>query len=161
MNNQHETQNSVSAWAEETFGPVSSNARVAARANEEMAELLRVLTRDDEALDQVADECADVVIVLMRLADRMGFGLQDAIDQKMAVNRGRTWGRDGSGHGYHHVEPTPDLLAAAVKATTWVHHTDCDVHQHGEALPCNCEATGDLHAAIAKARETKEGERSL
>lgn len=96
-----ETQKSISAWAEETFGPVSSNARIAARANEEMAELLRALTTDDGAAGSAADEAADVLIVLYRLADRMGFDLADEVDRKMAINRGRTWGRDGSGHGYH------------------------------------------------------------
>jgi hypothetical protein len=35
-----EDQESISAWADQTFGPASSNARVAARANEVMAELL-------------------------------------------------------------------------------------------------------------------------
>lgn len=35
------------AWADQTFGPASSNARVAARANEGMAELLRALITDD------------------------------------------------------------------------------------------------------------------
>ena len=98
----NETQKSVATWAQDTFGPVSSNARVAARANEEMAELLRALTTDDEAAG-AAEECADVVIVLMRLADRMGFDLRGAIDAKMMVNRERKWARDGSGHGYHHV----------------------------------------------------------
>lgn len=38
-------------WADQIFGPASSNARVAARANEEMAELLRALTADIEPDD--------------------------------------------------------------------------------------------------------------
>jgi hypothetical protein len=42
-----EDQESISAWADQTFGPASSNARVAAKANEEMAELLRALIADD------------------------------------------------------------------------------------------------------------------
>ena len=42
-----EDQESMSAWADQTFGPASSNARVAARANEGMAELLRALIADD------------------------------------------------------------------------------------------------------------------
>jgi len=45
---QQETQVSISQWARDTFGPATSNARVAARANEEMAEMLRVLTIDNE-----------------------------------------------------------------------------------------------------------------
>lgn len=95
-----ETQQTISEWAEETFGPVSSNARVAARANEEMAELLRALTADDSN-PQAANEMADVLIPLFRLADRMGFDLLGEVDKKMAVNRAREWHLDGSGHGYH------------------------------------------------------------
>lgn len=66
----HETQEAISQWAEKTFGPASSHARVAARANEEMAELLRALTADDNH-PKAAEECADVVIVLYRLATRL------------------------------------------------------------------------------------------
>jgi len=43
-----ETQETISQWAEETFGPVGSNASVAARANQEMSELLRALTSNDD-----------------------------------------------------------------------------------------------------------------
>lgn len=95
-----EDQRSISAWAEATFGPVSSNARVAARANEEMAELLRALTVDDDS-PKAGEEMADIVIVLCRLADRMGIDLFDEMDKKMQINRTRIWAKDGSGHGYH------------------------------------------------------------
>jgi NTP pyrophosphatase (non-canonical NTP hydrolase) len=95
-----ETQRSVAAWAAETFGPASSNARVAARANEEMAELLRVLTVDDEH-PKAAEEIADVVIVLYRLAECFGIDLHGEIDRKMQVNRSREWKLDATGHGYH------------------------------------------------------------
>ncbi len=95
-----ETQESISQWCEATFGPTGSNARVAARANEEMAELLRALTVDD-AQAKAPEEIADIVIILFRLATRLGVDLQQEIDRKMAVNRRRVWNLDGSGHGYH------------------------------------------------------------
>lgn len=94
-----EGQQSISAWTEATFGPASSNARVAARANEEMAELLRALTSDDNH-PRAVEEAADVVIILYRLAQRMGSDLHAAIDRKMQINRKREWGV-GDGHGYH------------------------------------------------------------
>jgi hypothetical protein len=53
-----ETQATISDWATDIFGPASSNARVAARANEELAELLRVLTvapESPKALEEAAD----------------------------------------------------------------------------------------------------------
>lgn len=95
-----ENQQSVARWIRDTFGPVPSNARIVSRANEEMAELLRTVTIDDSSPD-LAEEMADVVIVLYRLAERLGVSLADEIDRKMAVNRARKWERDGSGSGYH------------------------------------------------------------
>ena len=96
-----ETQASISAWAEATFGPVGSNARVAARANEEMAELLRALTIDDTNFVAAIEEAADVFIVLYRLAERLGVDIHAVIDAKMKVNRARTWVKDGLGCGKH------------------------------------------------------------
>lgn len=96
----NETQQSVTDWADATFGPALSNARIAARANEEMAELLRALTADD-LHPKAAEEVADIFIVLYRLATRLGVDLHSEIDRKMAVNRGREWRLDATGHGYH------------------------------------------------------------
>lgn len=95
-----ENQITVSTWANKTFGPSGSNARVAARANEEMAELLRALTADDNH-PKAAEEVADIVIILYRLATRLGIDLYDEIDRKMEVNRKREWKLDKTGHGYH------------------------------------------------------------
>ncbi len=95
-----ENQISVSNWADETFGPSGSNARVAARSNEEMAELLRALTADDNH-PKAAEEVADIVIILYRLATRLGIDLHQEIDRKMAINRDRIWNLDNTGHGYH------------------------------------------------------------
>lgn len=95
-----EDQRSISVWAEETFGVATSNVRTAARANEEMAELIRALSIDDSNPDAIT-EIADVVIVLYRLADRMGVDLHAVIDAKMQLNRSRVWESDGSGHGKH------------------------------------------------------------
>lgn len=93
-------QEGIADWADETFGTASSNARVAARANEEMAELLRALTSDDQH-PKAAEEVADIIIILCRLAQRMGFDLEDEIDRKMEINRKRRWNIDKDGHGYH------------------------------------------------------------
>lgn len=95
-----ETQQSITEWANETFGLAGSNARVAARANEEMAELLRALTADDNH-PKAAEEVADVMIIMQRLATRLGIRTDDEIDRKMAINRQRVWKKDNTGHGYH------------------------------------------------------------
>lgn len=99
----NENTKTISAWAEATFGTAGSNARCVARANEEMAELLTMVTTDvdGEANRAIAMECADVVIVLHRVAFRCGYDLYECVDRKMVVNRNRTWKPDGSGHWYH------------------------------------------------------------
>jgi NTP pyrophosphatase (non-canonical NTP hydrolase) len=66
-----------------------------------MAELLRATTIDLPDADEITEEAADVVIVLYRLAAMCGRDLHEVIDSKMAVNRGRKWKSDGTGHGYH------------------------------------------------------------
>jgi len=95
-----ETQRTISDWAEKTFGPANSNFRVAVRANEEMAELLRALAVDDDS-PYAPLEIADVAIVLFRLADKMNRDLLAEVDMKMSINRARQWAPDGTGHGYH------------------------------------------------------------
>lgn len=95
-----ETQHSIQAWANMAFGPAPDPARVAARANEEMAELLRAAT-SEQPPEVLIEEAADVVIVLMRFAEVVGEDLMKEIDRKMTVNRGREWKKDGTGHGYH------------------------------------------------------------
>lgn len=95
-----ETEASIVAWADETFGPTTSNVRVAARANEEMAEALRALSVDDRH-PKAAEEIADVVIVLMRLARNLGTTVDAEVQRKMAINRERVWKKDSTGHGYH------------------------------------------------------------
>ena len=65
-----ETQETINAWATETFGPPASVFEIAVRANCEVAELLRVLSYDPECkIDRAAveDEFADVTICLMHL----------------------------------------------------------------------------------------------
>ena len=95
-----ETQATITEWIETTFGSAGSNARVVARANEEMAEILRAVTIDDNH-PQIVEEIADVFIVLYRVATRLGVDIHEEIDRKMAVNRTRKWTLDGSGCGYH------------------------------------------------------------
>jgi hypothetical protein len=96
----HETQASIVKWANKTFGLSNSNMRVATRANEEMAELLRALSVDDENMSAL-EECADVYIVLCRVVSNLGGDFQALVDAKMTRNRKREWKVDGSGHGYH------------------------------------------------------------
>lgn len=96
----YESQTTISEWANATFGAAGSNASVAARANKEMAELMMKLAQDD-AHPGAGEEVADVLIVLYRLAWRLGVDLHEEVGKKMTINRAREWKLDGHGHGQH------------------------------------------------------------
>lgn len=112
-----ETQHTIAAWADATFGPVSSLTSIAERAMVELRELVEKCRALDEAIAgdgefagngeydprHATEEAADVVIVLSRLFVELGVDMHAAIDRKMAINRARRWTLDGNGHG-HHVE---------------------------------------------------------
>ncbi len=93
-----EDQQSISEWAISKFGSFSSDARCAARANEEMAELLGAIANDTR---DAGSEIADVVILLYQLAWRLDICLHEEVDRKMKINRSRSWKTSGDGHGQH------------------------------------------------------------
>jgi len=95
-----ETQQTISKWADETFGSHGTNLSVAIRANEEMAELLACL-RDSDGDERSLDEASDVIIVLMRLFSGFGVEFWDVVERKMGLNRQRTWRVHPGGYGYH------------------------------------------------------------
>lgn len=64
-----ETQSSCNQWAERTFGPCDNASRLVARANEEMGELLSQITMPEIKTEKIAEECADVAMILFRVAD--------------------------------------------------------------------------------------------
>lgn len=93
---------SITNWQEHTFGPVTPE-RAWARFEEELGELV-----DEEGFypaspnNKLADEAADSVITLAAwLKARTGLDLAEAVERKMAINRGREWRLDGAGCGYH------------------------------------------------------------
>lgn len=124
-------QRAIHDWSDKTFGEPRSNLGIAIRANEEMAELLRCLATDDN--DQAARaEVADVVIVLCRLAERLGGTIVRDVDDKMEVNAKRTWRRRGDGHGHHVREPDaipdpPDHLKCGICGYVNGHAENCYV----------------------------------
>jgi len=107
-----ENQETIGAWGDATFGTAYSPMIIGARANTEMAELIRELAvapaiplslrRDQpEAFARVASETADVLVLLYRLAHTCGFDLQQALNAKMRINRERVWVKDHDGTGHH------------------------------------------------------------
>ena len=104
-----ETQESITRWADDTFG-VKHPAEVAARMNVEVAELVAglatvaavpVADMDPELVQELQKECADVFIMLAQVAEKLNVDLQTVVDFKMGVNRNRAWGRSPSGKMQH------------------------------------------------------------
>jgi NTP pyrophosphatase (non-canonical NTP hydrolase) len=94
-----ETQYTITAWADKTFGHSRSILRSVKRADEEMRELITALKESDNT--KAAEEIADIFIVLYRSADMLHVDIHEVIDKKMEINRQREWLLDGTGHGYH------------------------------------------------------------
>jgi NTP pyrophosphatase (non-canonical NTP hydrolase) len=102
-----EDQSTIAEWADATFGPCNV-PRAATRMNEEVAELLTLLSmpHDKDKAHKLHMECADIAITLFRLAAVLKIDLMEKVDEKMAVNRAREWRRDETGCG-HHVKNNP------------------------------------------------------
>lgn len=94
-----ETQESITKWADDTFGKTTI-MRSVTRANEEMAELLKHLSIDP-IHPKAPEEIADIFIVLYRAASYLKTDIHKEIDRKMFTNRNRKWKLDGAGCAQH------------------------------------------------------------
>ena len=104
-----ETQESITRWADDTFG-TKHPAEVAARMNVEVAELVAGLATvaavpvagmDQELVHELQKECADVFIMLAQVAEKLNVDLPTVVNYKMDVNRNRAWGRSPTGKMQH------------------------------------------------------------
>lgn len=107
-------QEAITKWASDTFGPVRSNFTIAARANEEMAELLTCLAKDDND-PHAREEVADVIITLCRMVSRLGGNMAQDVRAKMEVNVRRKWKSRGDGMGDHIKAETEEFVGKALK----------------------------------------------
>ena len=94
-----ETSQSILAWGDETFGPITDSDAFVQRAAGELAELAEAVRAGDRA--EIGAEAADVAILLHRLMGHYGRDLSAEIDRKMSINRARVWKTDGKGAGSH------------------------------------------------------------
>lgn len=93
-------QKTITEWSQKTFGNPAGGAReTAIRANKEMAELLSALEHVETEV--AIKECADVVIVLMQVMERLGGNLQEEIQKKMDINEKRQWAKAQDGSFQH------------------------------------------------------------
>lgn len=73
-----ESQSSIAAWTQEAFGEPSNDRRIVARMVKELAELI-IEGEGHHRPGEIADECADIAIILARIATRQGITLTWAL----------------------------------------------------------------------------------
>lgn len=93
-----ETPVTIAEWAVARFGRAQPSI-LAARASREMQDLLERIV-EGASVEALAEEAADVCIVLYSLCGQIGVPIDAAIDAKMRVNRLRSWSVDNYGRGY-------------------------------------------------------------
>ena len=88
-------QEQIAKWHRKTF-PDATDENVFAKAHEEIIELTWELA-DSRRYDPelIANEFADVYIVMAALLDRIGGNMESAIKNKMEINKKRKWTKDG------------------------------------------------------------------
>lgn len=100
-----ELQDHVGAWQAEAFGPTLGDAPggEAQRLNalKHLAEEVEELTRPDA---DVAEELADVLLLVLGNATRQGIDIALAVEKKMQINRQRVLARGPQGYRKHVAE---------------------------------------------------------
>lgn len=94
-----ETQKSIAAWAEDTFGPVTDQSVLVHRAQIELDELMEAVRAGDTS--EIGKEAADIAILLYRLLDLNELDFNQEVTSKMAICRARRWRPKGDGTGSH------------------------------------------------------------
>lgn len=95
-----ENQKTISEWGFKTFGYPKDVITITKRMLKESKELKEAIEKD-VTNDMIADECADIYIVMCQVFTTMGYNLQACVDHKMEINRGRKWKIAGDGTGQH------------------------------------------------------------
>ena len=96
-------QDEIGAWGDATF-PNGDRYGVVSHFREEVREFLDVADSipNNPQYDE-AEEAADVFLLLLHFAHKVGFDLETVTERKMAVNRLRTWNTtpEPEGHFKH------------------------------------------------------------
>ena len=82
MNSIREVQTNIAAWADTVFPHRTVNDALTKLVMEEIPELL---------LDPSPEELADVLVLVLDVAHLMGVDIQQAVHDKMEINRKRRW----------------------------------------------------------------------
>lgn len=105
----HENQASIFEWVLSVFGRPTTE-RAVDRLYEELKELEGEVAShvEDESIDELLEEFADVFICACSVFSAAGRDLQTEVDRKMVVNRARRWVVRGDGTGQHQPEAGGD-----------------------------------------------------
>lgn len=95
-----EIQGDTGPWADRTF-PASTVESVVAHLKAEFREFADCPSRD---------EAADIVLLLCSYAHKSRFSLLEAVERKLAINKGRTWKTTLEPGGYQRHEDVPGQL---------------------------------------------------
>lgn len=85
----------IKEWADTAF-PNRTDQSMYLKMYSEMGEMIEAFTPEE-----VADEVADVLIMLLDFGKRKGINIEEAVFRKLEINRLRQWGVTHSGT-YHH-----------------------------------------------------------
>jgi hypothetical protein len=100
-----ETQKTISEWGFKTFGYPKSPVFIIDRLLKEVDELKDLKEQaekyNDLVYSKIADECADIHIMLCQVMAVLGYDLPSCVNHKMEINRGRKWEVKGDGTGQH------------------------------------------------------------
>ena len=133
----NETQETITQWSEETFGPTHPY-QIAKRMAKEVKELLDLFVRighkwdgekqvpipvdeiDPELIQQLHMECADIEVMLRQVSELLHLELQDGVNFKMSINRGRRWAFDEGKQETRHVsEFTEEGSGLTMRLDRW------------------------------------------
>lgn len=97
-------QADVLSWAQQTF-PRSTVDATCKHLAKEAAEIAAAYLAD-EGRERLAEECGDVLLILLHVSARMGidwYDLLDAATAKLEVNKVRQWGQPDADGVVEHV----------------------------------------------------------
>lgn len=86
----------IHQWANQTF-PNRTPQSLFLKLYHEISEMI-----DETGKPEVAGEIADVLIMILDFAKTQNINIQEALSNKMAINRARTWKQNPLGD-YSHV----------------------------------------------------------
>lgn len=102
-----ETPKTISEWGVETFGYPKNIETIVHRMLKECKELEELMGDKYKNIgtvyhcERIADECADIYIVMCQVMHTLGYDLHACVDHKMEINRHRKWKLNGDGTAQH------------------------------------------------------------